>query len=105
MAGSTVGSGAPAGDCRRCSCHAVGDVVLAARDGRVDVLFVAIGIRIWGTLAAESRTVEAAAEQMNGTDDLLSLAAIHTILNRGTVYPVAPTDMPDHGALAAVFRF
>jgi hypothetical protein len=63
----------------------VGKVVLAAQDGRVDVLFVA--------------------EEGGPTEDLLDLTAIHTILSRGTVYAVPPADMPDGAAVAAVFRF
>lgn len=83
----------------------VAEVVLAARDGRVDVLFVAVGVRIWGTLDADRRLVEIRKEDGGGTEDLLNLAAIYTILSRGVVYAVPPAEMPDGAAVAAVFRF
>lgn len=82
-----------------------GDVLLAAWDGRVDVLFVAVGTRVWGTFTPDTRAVELGDEQPGRSDDLLNLAAIHTILNRGTVYAVRPTEMPDRTPVAATFRF
>jgi hypothetical protein len=84
----------------------VSEVVLAARDGRVEVLFAAVGIRIWGTFAADARTVQITGEEGGPNEDLLNLAAIHTILHRGTVYAVPPSEMPEAGAAAAaVLRF
>jgi hypothetical protein len=82
-----------------------GDVVLAAWDGRVETLFVAVGTRIWGTFAPDTREVEMREEAPGRTEDLLNLAAIHTILNRGTVYAVAPADMVDEAPVAAILRY
>jgi hypothetical protein len=82
----------------------VTEVVPAARDGRVDVLFVAVGVRIWGTFAPDARAVELGDEAPGRNEDLLNLAAIHTLLNRGTVYAVAPGEMPDGAPVAAVLR-
>ncbi|MBU1208506.1 MAG: hypothetical protein KKH04_16520 [Proteobacteria bacterium] len=31
--------------------------------------------------------------------------AVHTFLNRRTVHPVNPEDVPDGGAVAAIFRY
>jgi hypothetical protein len=81
------------------------DVVPAAWDGRVDVLFVAVGTRMWGTFAPDTRAVELAEEEPGRTEDLLDLAAIHTILNRGTVYAVPPANMADDAASAAILRY
>jgi hypothetical protein len=82
------------------------EIVLAAADGRVDVLFVALGTRIWGTFAPDTRSVELGEEASGTTEDLLNLAAMQTILNRGTVYAVPAAQMVDEGAgMAAVFRF
>ena len=83
----------------------VREVVLAAWDGRVDVLFVAVGIRLWGTFASDTRTIEIADEAPGQNEDLLNLAAIHTVLNRGTVYAVRPAEMPDPTEVAAVLRY
>jgi hypothetical protein len=83
----------------------VREVVLAAWDGRVDVLFVALGVRTWGTFAPATRAVEVRAETPGQTEDLLNVAATHTILNRGTVYAVAAAEMPDAEPVAAVLRY
>ena len=83
----------------------VADVVVAAVDGRVDVLFVAVGIRAWGTYASQTRTVAIGDEASGHHEDLLNLAAIHTVLNRGTVYALPPAEMPDGSSVAAVLRY
>lgn len=38
-------------------------------------------------------------------EDMLDFAAIHTLLNGGTVYAVEPDQMPDKVQAAAIFRF
>src|SRR3990172_12636211 len=81
------------------------DVVPAACDGRVELLFVAVGVRIWGSFNPETRAVELGEEAPGQTEDLLNFAAIHTILNGGTVYAVPPEEMPDEAPLTAVFRY
>lgn len=62
-------------------------VLEAAAQGRVDTLF--------------------AASSLPSPDDenMLSLAAIHTYLNDGTLHVVPPREVPGNGALAAVFRY
>jgi hypothetical protein len=40
-----------------------------------------------------------------GDEDLLDFAAVHTLLNRGTVYAVELKKVPDEAPLAAVFRY
>ena len=83
----------------------VAEVLPAARDGRVDVLFVAVGVRIWGTFAPDARSVEIGEEAPGRNEDLLNLAAVHTLVNRGTVYAVPPAEMPDEAPVAAVLRY
>ncbi|MGH7391517.1 MAG: hypothetical protein ACREM3_18960 [Candidatus Rokuibacteriota bacterium] len=82
----------------------VREAVLAAWDGRVDVLFVALGVRAWGTFAPDTRTVELG-DEAPGHEDVLNLAAIQTVLNRGTVYAVPPAEMPDATPVAALLRY
>ncbi|MBC7234168.1 MAG: hypothetical protein H5T68_13105 [Chloroflexi bacterium] len=83
----------------------VKEVVPAAYHGRVEVLFVALGIQQWGRFVPETNTVHLSAEPTPGDEDLLDFAAIQTILNSGTVYAVEPEKMPDGAPLAAIFRF
>jgi Bacterial archaeo-eukaryotic release factor family 3 len=92
-----VGTGRAAGD--------INSVVTAAYDGRIDTLFVAIGVQEWGVFDSESRTVEVHEEAMAGDEDLLDVAAMYTLLRRGTVYAVAPEQMPDHTPGAAILRY
>jgi len=78
---------------------------MAAHHGRVDVLFVALGIQVWGAIDLSTNTVHEHEDHEPGDEDLLDLAAIQTILNGGIVYAVEPEQVPDHAPLAAVFRY
>jgi hypothetical protein len=92
-----VGTGRATGD--------VASVVTAAYDGRVETLFVAIGVQQWGVFQDEARRVEVHREALSGDEDLLNVAAVYTFLRRGTVYAVAPDQMPDHTPVAAILRY
>lgn len=83
----------------------VKEAVLAAHHGRVDVLFVALGVQVWGTCDPSSNSVCVHQSPESGDEDLLDQTAIQTILNGGTVYAVQPEQVPDHHPLAAVFRY
>jgi hypothetical protein len=80
-------------------------VVPAAHEGRVATLFVAIGVQQWGRFDAAARAVSVHDEPAPGDEDLLDLAAVHTMLNGGTAYAVAPDRVPDGGPIAAAFRY
>jgi hypothetical protein len=80
-------------------------IVTAAYDGRVDTLFVPIGVQQWGAFHDESRTVEVHQEALAGDEDLLDVAATYTLMRRGTVYAVAPEQMPEHTPVAAILRY
>ena len=81
------------------------EVLTAAHDGRVDTLFVALGVRRWGSFDPAERTLELADHNGPGTEDLVDLAATRTLLTGGTVYAVAPEHVPDHAEVAAVYRY
>ena len=83
----------------------VKEVVPAAYYGRVDQLFVAVGVRQWGSFNPDTSTIDIHPEQKPGDEDLLNAAAIQTLLNGGTVYAVEPEKVPDEAPLAAVFRY
>ena len=76
-----------------------------AYEGRIDTLFVAAGIQHWGFYALGTRTVHLHPDAEPGDEDLLDFAAVHTFLNRGTVYPMKPEDVPEGGAVAGIFRY
>jgi hypothetical protein len=64
----------------------VEQILQAARDGRVADLFLGQG-------------------DQNGKEDKINAAAIETLLHGGQVFVLAPDQMPDHSALAAVMRY
>jgi hypothetical protein len=80
-------------------------IVTAAYDGRINTLFVPIGVQQWGIFNGESRTVEVHPEAVIGDEDLLDVAAVYTLLRRGTVYAVIPEQMPEHTPAAAILRY
>jgi hypothetical protein len=83
----------------------VKEAVLAAHHGQVDILFVAVGVQVWGNFDPSTDTVHMHQDPEPGDEDLLDLAAIQSTLNGGTVYAVEPEQMPDHASLAAVLRY
>jgi hypothetical protein len=81
------------------------EVLPAATEGRVEELFVPIGVNIWGAFAKDSGTVTVHASPQPGDEDLLDLAAVETIVRRGAVYAVPSGEMPIGAPVAAVFRY
>jgi hypothetical protein len=80
-------------------------IIAAACHGRVDVLFVAVGVQQWGTVNTDTGVCQIHQEAAPGAADLLDIAAIQTFVNGGTVYAVAPDDVPGGAPLAAVLRY
>ena len=81
-------------------------VVPASYHGRIETLFVAVGVQFWGTFDAESGQIMLHQQEAQpGDEDLLDFAAIHTLLSGGVVFAVAPEQMPDKSNVAAVFRY
>jgi len=81
------------------------EAVPAAHHGRIEVLFVAVGVQVWGRFDPEKDVVEVHESPDPGDEDLLDLIAIQTLLKGGTVYAVSPEEVPDQGLLAAIFRY
>jgi hypothetical protein len=81
------------------------EVVAGAYYGRVDQLFVAVGIQQWGNFDTQANELQMHAEPEPGDEDLLNAAAAQTVLNGGTVYAVTPDEVPEQAPVAAVFRY
>jgi hypothetical protein len=84
------------------------EILTAACDGRVETLFTARGVRVWGTYDLEARTAsfqEDQEAQQNGNEDLLDRAAVETFLRGGTIYAVEQQEVPEGYAVAAIFRY
>lgn len=80
-------------------------IVPAAVYGRVETLFVAVGSHQWGRYNPSADEVILDSELQPGDEDLLDLASVHTILNRGTVYAVEAGQVPGGLSVAAVLRY
>ena len=85
--------------------NAVDEVVKAAYHGRVDVLFVAVGVHQWGTYDTTTDEVVFREYDEEPGWDLLDFAAVQTLLNGGVVYAVKPEAVPNKAAVAAVLRY
>jgi hypothetical protein len=85
--------------------HKLEEILPAAYQGRVYHLFVATGREQWGKFDEETSELSLHERAEKGDRELLNLAVIGTILNRGGVYALAPGDVPDGASLAAVLRY
>jgi Bacterial archaeo-eukaryotic release factor family 3 len=81
------------------------ETVLAASYGRVETVFVALGVQCWGVFDPETQDIDVVPEETPEAEDLLDCAALHTFLNSGTVYAVPPDQVPAPAPLAAILRY
>jgi len=81
------------------------EIVLAARQGRIESLFVAKDLNLWGTVSEADSQVELHDQRLPGDIDLVEDAAMQTVLHRGNVYAVAADKVPDPSGCAANLRF
>lgn len=81
------------------------EIVPAAVFGRVDTMFVPVGLHRWGAYDAAQNVVTVHDAQEPGDDDLLNYAAVQAYLNGATVHALRPENMPDGFSLAATFRY
>jgi hypothetical protein len=81
------------------------EAALAASSGKVDTVFVTVGMQVWGHIDAEAYKVETRDQPGEDDYDLLDAVAAHTLANRGTVYAVEPSAAPEPSGVAAVFRY
>ncbi len=81
------------------------EVVRAAYHGRLESLFVTVGVQQWGRYDPETDDVMLHEKESSGDQDLLDLAAVHCLSNKGTVFAVEPDRMPDDSPAAAILRY
>lgn len=87
------------------ACNNLEDVIAAAYYGRVETLFVALGVQRWGFFEPGANAVHLEHQAHPDNQDLLDLAAVQTLLNGGMVYAVDPDEVPGGGIVAAVLRY
>ncbi len=81
------------------------EIVPAAHAGRIDTLFVPEQSQQYGTYRPGNAEVQTHDQNAKGNEDLYDLAAVHTLVNSGTVFAVNPVAMPGGRDVAAIFRY
>lgn len=81
------------------------DILIAAQDGRVGVLFVPLGKELWGNFKRDAGQLTFSETAATGGEDLFDLAAILTSINGGRVFVLPPENIPDGLQIAALFRY
>jgi hypothetical protein len=79
-------------------------IALTAHTGGIEVLFLARGQEIMGTIDEETLRVKTALQEGEEARDLTDLLAAKTIVFGGRVYLLSPEDVPGDGLLAALLR-
>ncbi|WKN30768.1 hypothetical protein PZB74_17575 [Porifericola rhodea] len=88
--------------------YQIDDIAPAAVDGRIDTLFILKGAHRWGIINNEDNSVNLRDENDPNVHDLVSKAAVETVLNGGHTYFVDREHLPeqvDSAEMAAVFRW
>ena len=80
-------------------------VISAAVYQQIDVLFVDEQAHQWGRFDTDSNTLVLHDDEHPGDDDLLDLAAVHTLLSSGTVLTLPKDQMPTDEPIAAILRY
>lgn len=91
-------------DTRR-AVNGIGEIVIAASEGRIDTLFIARDTQCWGSFDAAARDVRVREEPQVGDEDLFDLAAAHTLLQSGQVFVLSPDEMADGRSQTAILRY
>lgn len=85
--------------------HGVKDVVLAAHDGRVNILLLSDSLELTGRFEEDVHQVKVREDGAPDEEDLLNDAAVQTILHGGQILVAPNRQMPSGAAMAALLRF
>jgi hypothetical protein len=81
------------------------EILRAAHGGRVSVLLATADVQQWGKFDPRTDHMEIHPEHAPGDEDLVNVAAVHTLLHDGAVYVLGSGQMPDRHHAAALFRY
>ncbi len=80
-------------------------IITAARDGRVDTLWVATDENVWGRVDTEARRIRRHDRRRAGDEDLLNTASVLALRSGAAVHAMPRGQLPEAGPVAATFRF
>jgi hypothetical protein len=83
----------------------VDDIIPAAHYGQVSHLFVRKGEHLWGSFDEMANELKWHSAEEEGSEDLLDIAAVRTLLSGGEVFVVEKEQMPADSVLAAILRY
>lgn len=83
----------------------VSKAVLAAHYGQIAVLFVAVGVQVWGRFDPEEHKVQIHETAESQDEDLLNFTAVQALSKGAEVFVLSKEEMPDQALLAAVLRY
>lgn len=79
-------------------------VIQAAREGRVDTLLLAEGVRRWGTVSGDG-SVKYENQSTANNEDLLDYAGVQSFNSGANVLLFSQDQMPSDSPIAALFRY
>lgn len=80
-------------------------ILPAAAHGRVRALYLRTDVPVWGRFDPKTSAVEVHEALQDGDRDLLDLATIHVLQNKGIAYALRKEEMPTKNPHAAMFRY
>lgn len=81
------------------------DILPAAQDGKVDVLFIRSQATAWGVYTPETHELRIHEKPGVGDVELINQAALATLHNSGVVYPAGAAQPAFTGPVAAIYRY
>lgn len=81
------------------------EILFSAYQGRIQSLFLPRDVQKWGRYHFEENALEVHDQFQPGDQELLNVAAIETILRKGTVYMLRAQEMPEGAEIGAILRF
>ena len=81
------------------------DILVASAEGKVSTLFIEMEARPWGKYDSQARKVQTLPANQPGAEDLLDLAVVSTLVQKGTVYGLGKGELPAVHVAAAILRY
>ena len=81
------------------------EIVAGAANGQIDTLLVTKDAQAWGTFDRQANKVEIQDSKTQDNIDLIDFAVTQTYLQKGKVYTVDSSQMPDEEMAIAILRF